>query len=275
MCRLYGICATHPTKIHCELLHVQNSLFGQSRMDSRGYANPHGWGIGVYRDGHTTRRRQADPAHESEKFRATSLDTHAETALAHVRRATVGEPRLENTHPFLHGNSFLAHNGHVDHFEIVGKKIRDYLPRHRRDAIEGTTDSEHFFQLVLHEYVDVGADSMKAALQRASRRLRQWVREAPGEGEGGLGLNILWVFDGKLVGSRLDRTLWVRTRESDEDCNICGGRHADPGDEPYRFIEFASERLTTDDTWEPVPEESVFWIDDDFEVQFEPMARPQ
>ena len=271
MCRLYGIRSTHYTKIHCELLSVQNSLIGQAEEDSRGYPNPHGWGIGMYRDGKTICRRQEDPAHKSEKYRETSMDTHAETAIAHIRRATVGEPRLENTHPFCTDNSFLAHNGHVDHFEVVGEDIREFLPEQRCDAIEGSTDSEHFFQLVLHEYEDRGADTMHQALQRATKRLRQWVRAAPGEGEGGLGLNILWVYDGQLAGSRLDRTLWMRCRDTDPICPICDQHHADVGDEPYRFIEFASERLTMDDNWEPVPDYSVFWIDDEYEVQFEPM----
>lgn len=274
MCRLYGIRATHPTKIHCELLHVQNSLFGQAREDSRGFANPHGWGIATYKNGHTDCRRQADPAHESEKYRRTSMDTYAETAVAHVRRATVGEPRLKNTHPFCFDDSFLAHNGHVDHFEVVGEQIRDHLPDHRRDAIEGTTDSEHFFQLVLNEYLEQGADSMHQALQRAATRLRRWVRASPGEGEGGLGLNTLWVHDGQLAGTRLDRTLWMRTTTSVDRCEICGQQHAEPGEEQYRFIEFASERLSDRRGWEPVPEESVFWIDDDFRVQIEPMKRP-
>lgn len=271
MCRLYGIRSTHPTKVHCELLHVQNSLFGQSQMDSRGFANPHGWGIGMYCDGETVCRRQADPAHESPDYRSASVDTYAKTVIAHVRRATVGEPRLENTHPFCCGNSFMAHNGHVDHFEIVGQQLRDYLPEHRREAICGTTDSEHFFQLILTEYVEGDADSMHEALQQATVRLRRWVRQAPGEGEGGLGLNTLWVHEGNMAGTRLDRTLWMRCRDVDPKCPVCGEHHADTGDEPYRFIEFASERLTIDENWEPVPEESVFWVDDGFNVQVEPM----
>ena len=275
MCRLYGIRASHPTRVHCELLAVQNSLFGQSQKDSRGFTNPHGWGIGAFRDGKTICRRQADPAHESAAYRQKALSTNAVAVVAHVRRATVGEPRLENTHPFCFENSFLAHNGHVDHFEEVGQKIRDHLPPARREAIEGTTDSEHFFQLVLNEYVDREADSMAAALQVATCRLRRWVRQSPGDGEGGLGLNTLWVYDGKLAGTRLDRTLFMRTRDRACECDVCGRCHAEPGDESYRFVEFASEKLTADEDWERVPDESIFWVDKSHRVQFEPMEDPQ
>ncbi len=229
----------------------------------------------MVRDGTTRCRRQEDPAHKSEKFRETSMDTYAQAVVAHIRRATVGEPRIENTHPFCVENSFLAHNGHVDHFEIVGEQIREFLPPERRDAIAGTTDSEHFFQLALHEYVDAGADTMGDALQRATQRLRRWVLESPGEGEGGLGLNTLWVYDGKFAGTCLERTLWTRTRSGVDRCHFCDEYHAEPGDERYQFIEFASERLTLEDNWRRVPDRSVFWVDDNHEVQFEPMWDPQ
>ena len=263
MCRLYAMIATHPTKVHCELLHVQNSLIEQASEDEKGFSNPHGWGLCLVSDGAMRCKRQADPAHESEKYRSASLRAYAEVVLAHLRRATVGEPRIENTHPFQWNRSVLAHNGHVDHFEIVKEWLLDELPDDRREAIRGSTDSEHFHQLVLTEYIDRGAPSMHQALQRAALRLRSWVRDAAGEREGGLGLNILWAHEESLAGSRLDRTLWYRKRDCTFRCDTCGEAHAEPGDEEYHSVEFASERLTATG-WERVPEESAFWVDDDF-----------
>ena len=273
MCRLYGMQATHPTQIHCELLHVQNSLFHQAREDEQGFENPHGWGIGVVEDGKVRCKRQSDPAHESEKYRSASFRAYAKTAVAHVRRATVGKPRIENTHPFRTTNSFLAHNGHVDSFDKVGPKIREYLPKRRRKSIRGSTDSEHFFKLVLTEYEDHSAPSMKEALQRATALLRGWIRETDSKGEGGLGLNILWVHDGKLAGTKLDRPLWYRQRTASTECENCGDFHANAGDDSYRSIELASEKLTING-WTRVPDASVFWIDDDLSIHFEPLAEP-
>lgn len=274
MCRLYGLHATHPTKIHCELLHVQNSFIRQAVQDANGYSNPHGWGIGVVEGGVVSFKRQVDPAHSSSKYRSAALRTYAQTVIAHLRRATVGEPSLENTHPFRWRDSFLAHNGHIDHFEEVKPRILDALPPERRQAIRGSTDSEHFLHLVLTAYLEDGAGSMQQALQQAVVRLRRWVNEASGEGEGGLGLNTLWVHQGKLAGTRLDRTLWVRSRDRAMECDVCGERHANPGGEPYRSVEFASERLTARG-WEPIPDESVFWVDEDYEVHVEAMVNPK
>lgn len=272
MCRLYGLQATHPTKVHCELLHVQNAFIQQAVEDATGFANPHGWGICMVSDEEVTCRRQVDPAHSSEEYREAAFQMQGEAVVAHLRRATVGEPRLENTHPFRWEDSFLAHNGHIDHFEEVQPLLVDALPDERRQAIGGETDSEHFFQLLIHEYLDRGAASMADALHRASARLRRWIREVSPTGGGGLGLNTLWVFDGKLAGTRLDRTLWVRRRDSTYECERCGDDHADPGDGPYRAIEFASEKLTARG-WEPIPDESVFWVDENCELHVERMQR--
>ncbi len=270
MCRLYGLQATHPTRVYCELLHVQNAMIAQAQRDKRGDANPHGWGVGAFKNGETWRRRQPDPAHHSEEYRTTALDTSALGLIAHLRRATVGEPCLQNTHPFFDGTSLFAHNGHIDHFEEVQPRLLAYLPAHRREAIEGTTDTEHIFQLVLHEYEDHHAPTMIQALDDAIGHIRRWVADSEAEDEGGLGLNLLWLRDGRLAGTRFDRTLWVRTRTGADLCEFCGTHHHDPDDVDFRSVEVASERLTTRG-WEPVPDESLFWVDDDFQFHTQPL----
>ncbi|MFB6099186.1 MAG: class II glutamine amidotransferase, partial [Salinibacter sp.] len=111
MCRLYGLQATHPTRSACELLDAQNAMIQQSREDARGLSNPHGWGMGQVTDGTTSCFRQVEPAAESESYREEALKTEGTTVLAHVRRATVGDPSHANTHPFRHGPALLIHNG--------------------------------------------------------------------------------------------------------------------------------------------------------------------
>ena len=60
MCRLYGFHATEPTKVECSLVHAQNALMSQSRVDSQGLSHGHGWGVASVRD----RMIDAiDPAH--------------------------------------------------------------------------------------------------------------------------------------------------------------------------------------------------------------------
>ena len=128
MCRLYGLSASHPTQPACDLLDAQNALIAQSREDERGLSNPHGWGLGLVSDDGVQCFRQVQPASKSEDFRAQALKAEGTTALAHVRRATIGTPSAENTHPFRDGEALLIHNGHIAAFEAVQPKLLDALP---------------------------------------------------------------------------------------------------------------------------------------------------
>ncbi len=120
MCRLYALRASHATTPSCELIDAQNSLLNQSIKDGRGFENPHGWGIAeLLPDGTLDCDRQPHPADESEAYRREATDTPALATIAHIRRATVGEPRLENTHPFLAEGGILAHNGHIGDFDAI------------------------------------------------------------------------------------------------------------------------------------------------------------
>lgn len=266
MCRLYGMTATHPTRVECELLEAQNSLIKQAVEDGRGLENPHGWGVGMVRDGVTECARQVEPANSSEEFRRNAIQSASETFVAHVRRATVGDPLYENTHPFRYQNSLMAHNGHVGAFDQVRTEILEYLPDSHRERIGGTTDSEHFFQLVHAHRPD--ADSRIEALQRAASQMREWTRQC-GEGTE-LFLNTIWSDDGAVSGTKLERSLWYLERDEPVACGICNTPHATPDDEPYRSIVLASEKITGEN-WKRVPEGTTFRVTPDYELEIEPL----
>jgi predicted glutamine amidotransferase len=100
MCRLYGFRATEPTTVECTLVRAQNALIVQSQRDQEGRSNAHGWGVAVYPNGGLPHvERQAWAAYHGEHFREAAVRAHARTVVAHVRRATMGVPALENTHP--------------------------------------------------------------------------------------------------------------------------------------------------------------------------------
>ena len=62
----------------------------------------------------------------------------------HVRRATMGHLALENTHPFCLGSNTLGHNGTILRYP------RLLEPDMRRP--DGDTDSEHLFNLLMHNF---------------------------------------------------------------------------------------------------------------------------
>ena len=293
MCRLYGFRATHPTRVQCELIEAQNSLMRQSRRDGRGLGNMDGWGLGTVRDGTLRCEREVGPAYESEEYRRDAARIDATTVLAHVRRATVGDLREENTHPFRREGSLLAHNGHVPAFDRVRPRILERMTPELERGIRGTTDSEHVFHLLLsglRERVDPpedepvanagpGSEVMAEVLHETIGELREWCDATVPETDGiprgpeghrldRLALNLLWTVGDELVGSRFGRSLWYVERDGAHQCEVCGERHPDPEPEGYRSVTLASERITDED-WREVPESSVFRVDEEMRLQVE------
>lgn len=267
MCRLYGLHATHPTRPASDLIDAQNSLIQQSREDGRGLSNPHGWGVGIVTNGTVRCERQVGPASESADFRANVLQAEGTTVLAHVRRATIGTPSHENTHPFRDGDALLMHNGHIEAFDTVRSKLLDALPDDRARAIRGDTDSEHFFQLLRARQAE-GPDRSRAdILREAIQDVLAWSEADHPAAE--VALNVLWADDRSIVGSRLNRSLWYRARENPYRCPDTGRHHADPpAGDAYRAYVVASERIT-DEEWTEIPNGSVFEITDEMEFAVE------
>jgi predicted glutamine amidotransferase len=72
--------------------------------------------------------------------------------VAHVREASVGTVRHENTHPFVHDRWLFAHNGTVARFRSaarVRRSLEAEIDPLLRTAIRGETDSERCFYLFL------------------------------------------------------------------------------------------------------------------------------
>lgn len=269
MCRLYGLQASHPTRPACDLLDAQNALIAQSREDERGLSNPHGWGLGLVSDDGVQCFRQVQPASKSEDFRAQALNAEGTTALAHVRRATIGTPSIENTHPFRDGEALLIHNGHIAAFEAVQPKLLDALPEPRRAAIQGATDSEHFFQLVRTHWLNGAEGNRAQAVRSAIRAVEDWSAAADAKAE--VALNVLWTEAGGLAGARLNRSLWMLERTEPYQCTICGRAHAHPpSGATYRSVVIASERIT-DEEWTQVPNRSVLFVDDGLQLRIAPI----
>ncbi len=141
MCRLYGFHATEPTRLECSLVRAQNALMAQSIKDREGLTHGHGWGVAEHPNGLPFVEKQAWAAYHGEQFKKTAARLYSRMAIAHVRRATVGPPGLENTHPFVHGVWLFAHNGTVPDFDRVREALLPALDEPHRSEIHGTTDS--------------------------------------------------------------------------------------------------------------------------------------
>ena len=270
MCRLYGLQANEPTKIECSLVRAQNALMAQSMGDREGLTHGHGWGVASHPDGLPFVEKQAWAAYHGEQFQKIAARTYSRSVIAHVRRATVGPPGIENTHPFVHGFWLFAHNGTVPNFDQLRDRLLDEIDPLHRVEIYGSTDSEHVFRYLMslweHDPERPLIDTLRIGLERiidlsheidASKRV---------------GLNVIWTDGERMVGSRLNRTLWYLEREGLVRCEICGETHVHhSAKQQYRAVEIASEPITHE-RWLQVPNGAVFSVDPDYRLKILPMS---
>jgi predicted glutamine amidotransferase len=269
MCRIYGFRANEPTRVECSLVHAQNALMSQSRQDMAGRPNDHGWGIAAYPDGVPYLEKQAWAAWKGEHFRKAAAQVYSHAVIAHVRRATVGAPGLENTHPFVHGHWAFAHNGTLPNFADVRELMLPAMSPEHRDQIGGQSDSEHIFRYLLTLWGQHPERQLMDILHDGLNQLVDWCREAaPGKP---VGINVLWTDGDHLAGSRLGRTLWYVERDGIHLCPICNQPHVHhEHDVAYRCIEIASEPIT-DEPWIEVPNGTVYGVDPDLALNFRPI----
>jgi glutamine amidotransferase len=262
--------ANEPTKVECSLVHAQNALMEQSRMDQAGLVHGHGWGVAEHPDGVPFVEKQVWAAYHGEHFKKTAARVYARSVIAHVRRATVGPPSIENTHPFVHGVWLFAHNGTVPNFDQVRERLLAELDPLHRTEIRGSTDSEHVFRYLMTLWEHEPERPLMETLRMGLEQVIAWCREI--DPDQAISLNLLWTDGRKMVGSRLNRTLWYLERDGIVPCEICGQPHVhhDPK-QHYRAVEIASEPITHEN-WLQVPNGTVFTVDPDFGLHIEPLG---
>jgi glutamine amidotransferase len=270
MCRLYGFRANEPTKVECSLVRAQNALMAQSRMDREGLTHGHGWGVAEHPDGVPLVEKQAWAAYHGEQFKKTAARVYSRSVIAHVRRATVGPPGLENTHPFVHGVWLFAHNGTLPNFERLRHRLLEAMDSLHRTEIRGSTDSEHLFRYLLSHWERRPERPLLETLRSGLEQVVAWCLEIDDAAK--ISLNVLWADGERMVGSRLNRTLWYLEREELVTCEICGKSHVhhDPK-QSYRAVEIASEPITRE-RWLQVPNGTVFNVDPDLRLRIEPFG---
>lgn len=158
MCRLFGFRSVITSQVHRSLISADNALMRQSEE------HPDGWGVAYYVEGFPHVVKSVSSAVSDSLFRRVSGVVSSETVLAHLRKATVGELSIINSHPFQYGNWIFGHNGQIPNFEQYREQMLQKVSPVYRRFILGDTDSEVLFYLLISNmarYFDVdrkGAD---------------------------------------------------------------------------------------------------------------------
>lgn len=128
-----------------------------------------GWGVGFYQAGEILLKRR--PIDDRDEVRPADItrDVRADTLVAHVRLATVGAPRTENTHPFRYRQWLFANTGTVEAFSRLRGRLTEQLPQFLHRDVRGETDSELVFHLFLSFLHDAGQLDRPAVDPAAAR----------------------------------------------------------------------------------------------------------
>jgi len=148
------------------------------------------WGIGFYQSGEVLHKKRPYRGGDPVTWQEIVGNVKSDCAVLHLRSATVGDYRAENTHPFRMRQWLFAHHGTVHGFEAVRERLAEALPDFLRRNVRGTTDSElvfHTFLSFLHDgglldAPDVDAKSLASAIRSTLPLVDRLVAEigAPG-----------------------------------------------------------------------------------------------
>ena len=253
MCELLGMSANVPTDM-CF------SFAGLTRRG--GHTGPHtdGWGVAFY-EGKACRAfhdPQPSAASDIAKF-LRGFPIKSRIAISHIRRANRGKVGLENTHPFtreLWGRSWtFAHNGQL-------RGVKSWALDGFRPI--GTTDSEHIFCWMLGRLRARWSEAPKpAALDKVVGELCREIDEA--------GVFNLLMSDSRSLYAYCSTRLTRITRRFpfghatliDDDLSIDFARHTTPRDV---VTVVATQPLTRDETWTPIPKRALLTLRDGVEV---------
>lgn len=257
MCRLLGYVGP-PVQLDRLLLKPEHSLVVQSyqpREMTAGLLNADGFGMGWYHPTQDTppyTYKTILPIWNDINLPELSRYIESGCVLASLRSATPGQGvNLSNCQPFQQNFILGIHNGFIENFrQTLYRPLRDRLTDAAYLSIQGSTDSEHLFALVMSQRETNPDLSLEESLHQALKSLADLAKAK----DTNFAANVI-LSDGKrLVASRfanrVNPTLyWLRDDSTFPDAVLV-----------------ASEPLFSGN-WNPFPECTLLTIDHDLTIQ--------
>lgn len=180
MCRLLGYVGT-PIVLEKLLCEPPHSLIVQSYQPQEmtsGLLNADGFGIGWYgaeRSQPPFSYRQILPIWSDINLPHLARYVESPCVLSYVRSATPGlAVDLSNCQPFIQDQWMFIHNGFIRDFrQTLYRPLRSLLGDRAYNQIQGTTDSEHLFALILDRFHRQPQGTLGQALVAAIAQLEQ------------------------------------------------------------------------------------------------------
>jgi glutamine amidotransferase len=241
MARLVGLIANRPD-LGARMIEVE----GRGLSFRRKAGVTPGWGVGFYQNGEILLKRRPIDDRPAIALGDVAGGIRTDLLIAHVRAATVGGLRTENTHPFRYRQWLFAHTGTIESFTSLRSRLRESLPAFLERDVRGETDSELLFHLFLSFLHDANVlDRQDVPLEAACSALRSTValvdRLCAEEGAGPSAMNVLLSNAEYLVALHGGTPMAYRTYEGIGDLERLVG---DGGLNRMRLPDFAQGRVT-------------------------------
>lgn len=259
MCRLFGFKSVISSQVHSSLVGADNALANQS------FHHPDGWGVAYYLEGAPHIVKATDSAINSHIFERVSGIVTSHIVLAHLRKATLGEKTILNTHPFQYGKWVFAHNGNVKNFHSIKKEIIELVKPELRRFILGSTDSELIFYVMLTELsnkfslmdTSLSVKQIIPCLKEAIRKLLEIsgpIAKADDSGDSETYYTFILSNGNSLVGYQGGKNLYYSTyKTSCSDKNVCSSYSKEceaPTESGFvNHLIFSSEPLKGENIW--------------------------
>lgn len=180
MCRLLAYLGSSEY-LESLLYNHEHSLITQSYQPQEmmsGTVNADGFGVGWYhaqKDTEPFTYKSTLPIWNDVNLPSLSRYVESGCVVSYVRSATLGQALdLSNCQPFQRGSLLFIHNGKIDKFrQTLYRPIRSQLSDEIYQWVNGTTDSEHIFALLVNELESNPGKSLEQALHLTLLKLKE------------------------------------------------------------------------------------------------------
>ncbi|MEH6403489.1 MAG: class II glutamine amidotransferase [Sneathiella sp.] len=182
MCRWFAYIGV-PRIIENLVYEGDYSLSAQAMHSNKAKLGLHGdgGGLGWYsRSKEPGLYRNPGPAWSDPNLRELTRHVESHIFFAHVRASTGAPNVFVNCHPFRSGEWLFMHNGQIGDYPRIRRELEGLLSEECYNALQGTTDSELLFHLMITNGLkeDPKSALRKTVDQVESSRKRKGIQQA-------------------------------------------------------------------------------------------------
>jgi glutamine amidotransferase len=282
MCRLMAYMGS-PVIIDKLLYQPKNSLVNQSinAKEIEEPLNGDGFGIGWYArevNEEPVTFVSVHPAWSNRNLRNLAPKIRTDCFIAHVRAASVGEVSESNCHPFQYKDILMMHNGGVENFSNIKRKIREPLTDELYNWIKGQTDSEHLFAYLLNElfrnHKTISPETVTNSFENTFQSLKKFMSEnnitEPAY------LNMVFTNGKFIVGTRYvtdpkEEALTLYHSEGSRFVVEDGVTRLEAPDDDDQAVLVVSEKLSDSKDWTLIPQNHFVIVENSLNVRIKPI----